>query len=63
MAHDIQVKVMLTAEEFLALRSVSDEIGTTQSGLLRQWMKEKLRIHASSIGASAEKTTDESGKE
>lgn len=35
MAHDIQVKVMLTAEEFLALRSVSDEIGTTQSGLLR----------------------------
>lgn len=60
LAHDIQVKVMLTPEEFLALKQVAEDIGTSQSALLRMAAKEKIRAHAhaASIRNGAAESTD-----
>lgn len=59
MSHDFQVKVMLSAEEYLAFKQVADDVGTTQSGLFRMLAKEKVRAHADSMRKGIEKPTDE----
>ena len=61
--HDFQVKVMLSAEEYVALKSVADDVGTSQSGLLRMFAKEKIRDHAQSMRPSSDKSTDEPGQD
>ena len=61
--HTFQVKVQLNAEEYLAFKSVADDIGTSQSGLFRMLAKEKIRFHADYMRCESNKTTDESGKD
>lgn len=60
---DIPVKVMLSASEFIALRTVADETGASQSGLIRSWIKEKLRSHASMLCATQQDSTGEMAQE
>ncbi len=62
-AHDIQIKVMLSAEEYLGLKAVADHIGTSQSGLLRMLAKEKIRSHVDSMRFKPGNATDESGQD
>ena len=63
MAHEFQIKVMLSAEEYVALKQVCDDIGTSQSGMLRMLAKEKIRSHADSMRKGTEKATDDTGQE
>ncbi len=41
--HDIQVKSLLSAEEFLAFRSVCEEIGVSMSSRIRMLIKKDVR--------------------
>lgn len=45
-AHDIRVTTLLTAEEFLALESVVDEEGVSQSAFIRGLLRAALRERA-----------------
>lgn len=55
---DMQVKVMLSAEEYLALKSLAEHLGTSQSGLLRMLAKEKIRDHAFNMDGMDQSATD-----
>lgn len=61
MAHEFQIKVMLSAEEYVALKQVCDDIGTSQSGMLRMLAKKEIRAHAESMRKGPSETTDEAG--
>lgn len=63
MGHEFQIKVMLSAEEYVALKQVCDDIGTTQSGMLRMLAKEKIRAHADSMRKGIDTATDKPGQE
>lgn len=57
--HDIQLKVMLTPEEYLALRAMADDLGVSQSGLARMLIKRALRDHIARPQTAV--STDEKG--
>jgi DNA-binding MarR family transcriptional regulator len=59
--HGFQVKVALSAEEYLALKSVADDIGTTQSGLLRMLAKLRIKEHVQSMRTGSDKSMDQTG--
>lgn len=45
MARDIEVKTRLSSEEYLALNVIAEEEGMSHSGLLRQLLKARIRLH------------------
>lgn len=63
MSHDLCVKVMLSAEEFVAFRALCDEEGTSQSGKARQLIKRAISEYAKSTSATAPSSTNETGQE
>ncbi len=63
MPHDIVVKVFLTAEEFLAFRTVCDEHGLSQSSMARQLIKRSIADFISSSGAALVDATAEKGQD
>ena len=63
MSRDIQIKVQLNAEEFVAFRAVCDEEGQSQSGKARALIKECIRHFADGMAKAAPPATDEDGKE
>jgi hypothetical protein len=60
---DMQVKVMLSAEEYLALRALAEHVGVSQSGLLRMLAKDKIREHAVNMAPTDETATDKKDHE
>lgn len=62
-SHEFQIKVMLSAEEYLGLKAVADFIGTSQSGMVRMLVKEKIREHVTSMRSEKIKATDDQGQE
>lgn len=61
-SHSFQVKVQLTAEEYVAFKAVAEEIGTTQSGLMRMLAKERIRSHAASMRNGIDNATTKRGR-
>lgn len=63
MARDIQVKVNLSTEEYLALDVIAEEEGLGHSGLLRQLLKARIRshVHASILASGQESDRDGNG--
>lgn len=62
MTHDIQVKVMLSAEEYVAFKAVCEEEGQSMSGRSRSLIKHDIRVYAAKdIAASTSKSTDDMG--
>ncbi len=59
MPHDLQLKVMLSAEEYVAMRAICDEAGQSQSGYARQLIKRAIAEYAQSSRASRPEATDE----
>jgi hypothetical protein len=55
---DMQVKVMLSAEEYIALRALAEHVGVSQSSLLRMMAKDKIREHALNMAPPDETATD-----
>lgn len=55
MARDIEVKVFLSTEEYVALKILAEDEGMSHSGLLRSCLKARLRKFAhDSIMADAQ---------
>ncbi len=50
--HDIQVKTLLTAEEFLAFRGVCEAMGVSMSSRLRMLVKVDIREMVTGAAAS-----------
>ena len=51
MARDIQIKVMVSVEEFVAFRALANEEGLSQSGMARQLIKHAIREYAAKSAA------------
>jgi len=62
-SRDLQLKVMLNPEEFVAFRALADERGQSQSGLARQLIKGAIREFAESTPATLLTATDEPGQD
>ena len=54
MTRDIRVPVLLSAEEYLALKHIAEETGRSQSGVFRYLLKRELRNHVSSMTGESE---------
>jgi hypothetical protein len=63
MNRDIQLKVQLNAEEFVAFRHICDEEGQSQSGKARALIKQCIHAYAESSASAAPAATDETGQE
>lgn len=63
MSRDLQVKVMLSAEEFVAFRALASESGQSQSGLARMLIKQAIRQFAESSTTAAITATDETAQD
>ena len=61
MARDIQLKVMLSPEEWLAVKDAADFEADSQSGWARRTLLKAVREHAYNIATIHEKATDEHG--
>lgn len=59
MSRDLQVKVMLNPEEFVAFRALADDAWQSQSGLARQLIRQAIREFAESSGEATTGATDE----
>lgn len=63
MSRDIQVKVQLSAVEYVAFRHIADEAGQSQSGMARSLIKACIQTYAESSARSPAVATDEQGQE
>lgn len=63
MGHDVAIKVMLNAEEYVAFRSVCEEQGISQSGLARQLIKKAIREYATALRDAPANATDQTAPE
>ncbi len=54
--HDIQVKTLLSAEEYLAFRAVCDTLGVSMSSRLRMLVKLDVRNLAADVSNSMDET-------
>lgn len=63
MSRDIQIKVMVSPEEYVAFRTLADEQGQSQSGLARQLIKRAIRDYAEAATAGHASATDEPGQD
>lgn len=61
MARDIQIKVMVSAEEYLAFKNVADEGGESQSGWLRRIAIREVRTHVASMASDQKNDMDDIG--
>lgn len=51
---DIEVKVRLTATEYIALTAIAERLGLSQSSSIRMWIREAMERHAARGLATAE---------
>lgn len=63
MTRDIQIKVMVSPEEYVAFRAVAEADGQSQSGLARQLIKRAIREFAQASTGEPVVATDEPGQE
>jgi len=64
MSRDLQLKVMLSPEEYVAFKAICDEEGQSQSGMARSFIKRYIHSYALKDAANASpKATDEPGQE
>lgn len=59
MSRDLQLKVMLSPEEYIAFRAIAEDRGQSQSGLARQLIKQAISEFAQSTTDGGERDTDE----
>lgn len=59
MSRDLLVKVLLSAEEFIAFRAIADEQGESQSGFARRLIKQEIRRYAQSETDAAHQSSTE----
>jgi hypothetical protein len=62
-SRDIQVKVMLSPEEFVAFRAICDEQGHSQSGQARALIKQYIRDYAQASAGAPAVATDGEGQD
>ena len=62
MSRDLQLKVQLNAEEYVAFKAICDEEGTSQSGQARILIKQFIRTYVESSLRCGTTSTDETGQ-
>lgn len=63
MALDIQLKVMLSPEQYVCTKQIAEFNGESQSGWVRRLIVKEIRDHALMLEASAKNRTGENGHE